>query len=200
MKYNFQNEAVNEIFEFYSNVKEAKEAGQNPMDMLDIKEITYNIIAAYAIDVLDIAEDTGEDLNLKYDTLNKLPKVMTALWRTRAKTLSVSENRDSFAKSMAAYLTFLAVNEHDAGIYGTIDENLSSDKIENLWADLVEISFGNREHSIDLLPVCKKSIKNNSHLMPQGVMIDIVPVRQAYASITGVDLAEHRLMSIAIES
>ena len=111
----------------------------------------------------------------------------------------MDKNTDIISKTLAAVLSYLAINEH--GCWFRTTSYLAQVKAgkapkQPLWADVLSIAVGRKNRYMDLLAAAKESVIPGSVMSPNGLSIQPATIIAEYKKLTGVDLVEYGIASI----
>jgi len=156
------------------------------------------IIGGYTIELLRTAEEVGLELDLSYETLNNVPAVAMFLYnKQHASGYDDSDNQRVTCRTIAGYLTTLAINNHELGVEAKTYSNNKNEIRPEQWADRFVIKLNHKKNS-DLLPYVCEGATSHPIEIENGFMIDIDPLVEAYKRLTGVDLAEKGLANMVL--
>ena len=155
------------------------------------------VLSGYLGAMEDGVEAAGVELDLTYDTASSIRPALIALTTLQAKSdYDPNRNATVTMKTLAAYLTLLAVNNHDLKIsVERMVSNANAPRPE-LWSDMYTIKFNLKKKS-DLLPAAIKGL-NTPIIISDGFMLDFDQLIATYKKVTGVDLREYGLSQIVI--
>lgn len=155
------------------------------------------VLSGYLTAMEDGAEAAGADLDLTYETAANIRSALIALTTLQAKSdYDPNRNATVTMKTLAAYLTLLAVNNHDLKIsVERMVSNANAPRPE-LWSDMYTIKFNLKKKS-DLLPAAIKGL-NTPIIISDGFMLDFDQLIATYKKVTGVDLSEYGLSQIVV--
>lgn len=157
------------------------------------------IFAGYLDSLEEGAEMVSVDLDMTYDTINNLIPAIIALANIQHKSENYKDDRHNAEitmKTLAAYLTLMAVNNH--GIKISVNRKGSSrGERPDLWSDRYYLRINNKRES-DFLPYAIEGIDATPVEVEDGFTVDINPLIGAYLRITGVNLADHGFANLII--
>ena len=139
------------------------------------------------------AELAAVNLDMTYDTVDNLMPAVIALANIQHRSNNYKDNRhnaDVTMKTLAAYLTLMAVNNHGAKISVNRRGNARGEERPDLWSDIYYLRINSKRDS-DLLPYAIEGIDSTPFDVDDGFAVDIDPLVGAYLRITGIDLSEH---------
>lgn len=100
-------------------------------------------------------------------------------------------------RTIAGYLTTLAINNHDLGIEAKTYSNNKDETRPEHGADRFIIKLNHKKNS-DFLPFVWEGATGHPIEVENGFMIDVDPLIEAYKRVTGVDLAEKGLANMIL--
>ena len=199
---------VNErFFERILEIKaETNKIGQNEEAMTKYFVSTVNtdddgikfIFAGYLDAMEDGAGLANVELDMTYETVKNLMPAIIALANLQSKNgYDDQHNAEITMKTLAAYLTLMAVNNHSAKI--KVDKKGSSRGAERpeLWSDRYYIRINNKRDS-DFLPYAIEGINAAPIEVDNGFSVDVNALIGAYLRITGVNLADYGFANLII--
>ena len=174
-------------------------------NMEDPKVRTWNaehpetILYGYLDSFLEICENGKVEFDLTYNTIKNLGTGLAMLYQVQKKSYNQQKNVDIIAKTLAAVLSYLAINEH--GCWFRASSYLAQVKAgkapkQPLWADVLSISVGRKNKYMDLLAAAKESVIPGSVMSPNGLSIQPATIIAEYKKLTGVDLAEYGIANV----
>lgn len=198
----FKNEKIEEYIGKHLQFMKSKNQYQAQSKM-SAEENAANILAGYWFSLLNDAVMNHlpvEDwIDFSYETIDKLPIALAALYKLQSESYSQKENAEIIAKTVAAVCYALAMNEHNCEFkVSTRRTKLTPPNavLPPLWADAYSIETGIKE-SVDFLPPALKTI-NSPFEMEKGIFISMRPIIRAYQRATGVNLEDYHIADIAI--
>ena len=155
------------------------------------------IFAGYLDAMEDGARLANVELDMTYETAKNLMPAVIALANLQNKNgYDNQRNAEITMKTLAAYLTLMAVNNHNAKI--KVDKKGSSrDSRPSLWSDRYYLRINNKRDS-DFLPCAIEGINAIPIEVDDGFTVDINALIGAYLRITGVNLADYGLANLII--
>lgn len=157
------------------------------------------IFAGYLDSLEEGAEMVSVDLDMTYDTIDNLIPAIIALANIQHKSENYKDdghNAEITMKTLAAYLTLMAVNNH--GVKISVNRKGSSrGKRPDLWSDRYYLRINNKRES-DLLPYAIEGVDATPLDVENGFTVDINPLIEAYLRITGVNLADNGFANLII--
>ena len=177
-----------------------EEPGKINFDGTTTQEQFEEMIGTYAMDIIYSGWDVGKDLDFSYDTLADLPAAVASCYQRSRKDRPEDLAVNATIKSLASYFFALSMNEH--GLPWNVQrlpEQMRSGTMDvSTWCGLFRITTGKKHKADFLLPVlagCKKS-----NLFGKKILsFDLAALFKEYKAVTGVDLEQHRLKSIAFD-
>ena len=193
----FKNPKIEEMIDENRRFMELSDAEQQHfMKTAAIKQVGETFIGGYWTSFFDAMFLLEQKywMDMTYETLENLPYVLNSLYKLQTEGYSHSENMEILAKTVAAYLYGLAMNEHGCRLIISEPSALLMNDPSNqppLWADMISIRTGiSRE--LDFLEPALQALQRGKNT------IALSPVIKAYKRATGVDLAQYNLKDILI--
>ena len=157
------------------------------------------MLFGYLDSFLEICEANKIEFDLTYNSVKNLGMGLVALYQVQKKSYDQPKNTDIIAKTLAAVLSYLAINEH--GCWFRTTSYLAQVKAgkapkQPLWADVLSIAVGRKNKYNDLLAAAKESVIPGSVMSPNGLSIQPTAIIAEYKKLTGVDLAEYGIANI----
>ena len=155
MELSVKNEKLVAHFEAERNIA-MQNANQQAADSNAwVKEHPESILYNYLDSFLEVCEACGVEIDLTYATAKNIGPGLLALFSCQKKHYEHSENVDIVAKTLAAVLSYLAINEHNCWFRST--SYLAQVKAgkalkQPLWAGVFSIAVGRKNKYIDFLP------------------------------------------------
>ena len=182
----------NEIYDDYSKMEKFIK------EKINTEEAQIQLaISGYLKSLEDGAEAAGVELDLTYDTVQNLHAALASLALLQAKgDYDNKHNAIALMHTLAAYLTLLAMNNHDLKISV---EQMSAKPDESridLWMDMYALKFNLKKKS-DFRSAAVKGLETQ-FLAKDGFLLDLDQLIATYKKVTGVDLEFYGLTSIAI--
>ena len=201
MELSIKNEKLVAHFEAERNIA-SQNANQQAADSNAwVKEHPESILYNYLDSFLEVCEARGVEIDLTYATAKNIGPGLLALFSCQKKHYEHSENVDIVAKTLAAVLSYLAINEHNCWFRTTSYlAQVKAGKAPNqpLWANVFSVAVGRKNKYIDLLPCCKVATIAGTILIPDGLTLQIAPVVVEYKKLTGVDLTEYGFANLFV--
>ena len=165
------------------------------------KEHPECILYSYLDSFLEVCEARDIEIDLTYATAKNIGTGLIALFSHQKKHYEHSKNVDIIAKTLAAVLIYLAINEHNCWFRTTsylVQVQAGKAPKQPLWADVDSIAVGRKNKYIDFLPCCKVAVIPGTILIPDGMTLHIDAVVAEYKKLTGVDLTEHGFANLFV--
>ena len=157
------------------------------------------IFSGYLQAMEEGAELANVKLDMTYDTIEGVMPAVIAIANIQSKSENYRDNRHNAEitmKTLAAYLTLMAVNNHGAKIKVDKKGNSRESRPE-LWSDRYYLRINNKRDS-DLLPYAIEGLDSAPLEVDNGFAVDINPLIGAYLRITNVNLANHGFSNLVI--
>ena len=144
----------------------------------------------------EVAQSRGIPLDLTYRTAHFLPLALETLYGFQKDNgMEDLKNLQSIPRHLGAYLTILAMNEHNCWFKTkTFPQGRQG---LPLWSDRYSIMTG-KKRSLDLLPACTEALTFGTLLSKDGFTLRMEPVAEVYRTMTGVDLLELGLENLYV--
>lgn len=209
MQLNIKNQRLIRHFEEERNSplqKSFNEEGKQPMQHDPASKAWSTthpecVLYGYLDSFLEICEQRNIEIDLTYDTAKNINAGLIALFSFQKKHYEHSKNVDIVAKTLAAVLSYLAINEHNCWFRSTsylAQVKAGKTPKQPLWAGVFSIAVGRRNKYMDFLPCCKEAVKPGIILIPDGLTLQIAQIVAEYKKLTGVDLTEHGLANLFV--
>jgi hypothetical protein len=138
------------------------------------------------------------DLDMTYETAqNLMPSVIMLAHLQKEQEYDNQKNAELVAKTLAAYLTMLAINNHKVKVAVGAKANRLKENRPEYWSDKFYLRLNNKTES-DLLPYIVAGINASPIEVDNGFTLEISPLLGAYRRITGVDLQEYGFVNLVI--
>lgn len=166
--------------------------------------IGEHIIGGYLFSLLEIAQMAGEKLDLTYDTIKNIYKVLGYMYMAESETYPPDENRTIVGKTVAVYMMALCANVHNCEInYENVVSPLMAKEtmralMTNTWSGITA-QVGKLEQ-IDFYTVGVDSVLENPIPPHNGFVVDFTGPIEAYKKATGDDLRQYGLEEIVMFS
>lgn len=157
------------------------------------------IFSGYLQAMEEAAELANVELDMSYDTIENVMSTVMALANIQRKSENYQDNRHNAEitmKTLAAYLTMMAVNNHGAKIKVDRRGNSRESRPE-LWSDRYYLRINNKRDS-DFLPYAIEGLNSTPIEVENGFAVDINPLIGAYLRITNVNLTDHGFSNLVI--
>ncbi len=193
-EYKIKNDQLGEIVQRVIN------NNFNLSEDTDKKTMGEELIVMFASDMaFNGFYKAGVSLDFDYDSLGNLAAAMRPnLDGYNEQNNNWEESLISLAKSLAAYLYCLGMNEHDAPFDIKVVRTALTPPDYNfnrpLWADCLDVKIGtkSKENFLDAAVKGVKIIDNGNERLG---MIDVGPLIEAYESAFGIDLNDYNFTS-----
>lgn len=165
------------------------------------KEHPECILYSYLDSFLEICEARGVEVDLTYATAKNIGPGLIALFSHQKQHYEHSKNVEIVAKTLAAVLSYLAINEHNCWFRATsylAQVKAGKAPQQPLWAGVFSIAVGRKNRHRDFLPCCKTAVTPGTILIPDGLTLQIAPVVAEYKKLTGVDLTEYGFANLFV--
>ncbi len=198
-----KNEHVQEMLELNARSRSfSKKEEQEYLASTTTQQHGEYLLIAYALDMMLNSVKVDSALDLTYDTLGNLPMAMSSCFRGYVEEgNSQTDSAYASAKSLAAYLTLLGMNEHGCNLkvvqMGTATMPPPESE-QPLWGQLLRVKVGIRRE-VDLLPPVYEGMKFLHGDKGSLLMFVVDPVFLAYKSAFRINLIEHGLKNMALE-
>ena len=172
----------------------AKKSGQI-MNRFPDKTVLYGYLTSF----LEICEMNNIKFDLTYDSVKSISLGLGALYGIQKNSYDKNKNQEIIIKTLAAVLSFLAINEHDFWFKTTSYFNqIKSGKVFDvpLWSDVDTVAVGKNKY-VDFLPCCYAASAKSPFIVA-GMSLNMTPVIEEYKNLTGVDLAQYGLSNLLI--
>lgn len=126
---------------------------------------------------------------------------LSALFAFQKKEYELNRNIATIAKTLAAVLSYIAVNEHGLWFHTTNYLNQVKKGAEPsgpLWGDMCSVSVGKKNQYVDFLPCCTAGASVGTFMVVSGMTLMVDDVICEYKKLTGVNLAEFGLSNLFI--
>lgn len=157
------------------------------------------IFSGYLDAMEDGAKLANADLDMTYNTAKNIMPAIIALANLQNKTgyPDNQHNAEITMKTLAAYLTLMAVNNHGARI--KVDRKGNPRKAErpDLWSDQYYLRINNKRDS-DFLPYAIEGINATPIEVDNGFTVNMNPLIGAYLRITGTNLVDYGFANLVI--
>lgn len=187
-------------------IKEDKAFSGNPKEFQEhVRKYFINsdstmkkILSGYLQAMEEAADTSNTQLDLTYDTVKNIPIAVSSLAFIQQRDgYDINRNKSVTAKTLAAYLTLLAINNHDIKLDIEQFANKRNESRPQYWADTYSLRLNFKKKS-DFLLAAIEGIKEAPIIVDNGFMIDVDPIISAYKRVTNVDLSEYGLSQIVV--
>lgn len=172
----------------------AKKSGQI-MNRFPDKTVLYGFLTSF----LEICEMNNIEFDLTYDSVKNISLGLGALYSIQKNSYEKTKNKEIIIKTLAAVLSFLAINEHDFWFKTTSYFNqIKAGKVFDvpLWSDADTVAVGKKKY-VDFLPCCYAAAEQSPFIVA-GMSLNMTPVIEEYKNLTGIDLAQYGLSNLLI--
>lgn len=160
-----------------------------------------HMIYGYLSSFFNICESHNIHIDLTYNTVKNIGAGLSALFAYQKNEYEHNRNVNVIAKTLAAVLSYIAVNEHDLWFRTTnyINQIKKGNVPANpLWGDMISISVGKKNQYVDFLPSCKAGTSSGTFMVASGMTLLVDDVVYEYKKLTGINLAEVGLSNLFI--
>jgi len=162
-------------------------------------DIIRGIFAGYLHAMESGAQIANVLLDMTYETLPNIIPATTALaYLQKKQGYDNQENAELTMKTLAAYLTLMAVNNHRAKIQVNKRASRRREEAPDLWSYIYYLRINNKRDS-DFLPPAIEGINATPVEVANGFTVDVGPLIGAYKRITGVDLEDYGFSNLIID-
>ena len=194
-------ERVLEIKEETNDIAgDEKAMGRYVASNIHSEEDGIKLIFAGYLDAMESGAKLAKvDLDMTYDTAcNLMPSIITLAHLQQTHGYENMKNAELSAKTLAAYLTMLAINNHRVSVSVGAKANKWGESRPEYWSDRYYLRLNNKKES-DLLPYVVAGINATDIEIDNGFTLDIRPILGAYRRITDVDLQEYGFANLIID-
>lgn len=197
------------LSEHFATMKKAEEMWDTKAPVESMSEEYGNwllahpetILYGYLSSFLECCKKSNVKIDLTYGTVKNISMGLIFLFSAQKRGgIPLEENREIIIKTLAAVLTYLAINEHNAGFY-IIDYLPMIKKGKQpeypIWS-FYSLGAKRKTKCIDFLPAAVNSVVNAFLLVEDGLSLDIDSVVEEYKKFTGIDLSEYGLSDVVI--
>ncbi len=139
------------------------------------------------------------DLDMTYETAqNLMPSIIMLAHLQKAQEYDNQKNAELVAKTLAAYLTMLAVNNHKVKVGVRAKANRWQESRPEYWSDKYFLRLNYKKES-DLLPYAVAGINSSPIEIDNGFTLEISPLLEAYQRLTSVDLQKYGLANLIVD-
>lgn len=156
------------------------------------------ILSGYLHAIEDGAKVAKVELDMTYDTLPDVMRAIIAMANLQYyHGYDNRENAELTMKTLAAYLTLMAVNNHGAKIQVNRRGSKGGNKVPELWGYRYYLRINNKRES-DFLPYAIEGLDSTPIEVDNGFAVDVNPLIGAYLRITNENLANHGFSNLVI--
>lgn len=167
--------------------------------------IAEGLLLGYLDSFFTVITGRGMVLDLTYATLDRLPAAIEALFLFYrggdAYKNEPVKRIGAVEKTLAAYLTLLAMNEHGYSLRVKdylADLRKGKSPRQPLWAEMFSIMTG-AHGEVDLLPACVIAHdRTGGYISRSGIRLLADPIVEVYQFMTGVNLTKHGFRTIEV--
>lgn len=157
------------------------------------------ILAGYMDAMEDAANLANVDLDMTYETAgNLMPALIALAHLQKSQGYDNQKNAELTTKTLSAYLTLLAINNHKVSASAGSKSNRRKENRPEFWSDRYYLRLNNKKES-DLLPYVVAGINTTQIEVDNGFTLDIRPLLGAYRRITDVDLTDYGFANLIID-
>lgn len=162
-------------------------------------DIIRGIFAGYLHAMESGAVIAKVELDMTYETLPNVMLATTALaYLQKKQGYDNQENAELTMKTLAAYLTLMAVNNHRAKIQVNKRASKRREKAPDLWSFIYYLRINNKRDS-DFLPPAIEGINATPVDVTNGFTVDMNTLIGAYKRVTGVSLDDYGFTNLIID-
>lgn len=204
MTINFKSEEFKQIWDIATQTSKMNNSEYEKFTQKSSKEdITKSLMGGYAIDLVSIAETSGIELDMTYDTVDILDEAIKAFFEYMHYECYAEEAiAHIIARSMASYFTLLAINEENCPC--EYNDKYSSLMTEEALSEILDVTFSGvavvlaGKQKSELLPAALRCIrtKDNNY---SDLYINVVPLVRAYEKATDVHLPDYGFMNFLLK-
>jgi len=187
MSLKFNNEKVKSAYDIAkANPPQKGHSYYEDIKTMGATEVAMNIMANYLISLIRVSEFPGVnlELDLTYATIGSLPAVIGYEFITGKNSgRSLAENIEIAEKTVASYLTLLALNLHNSAVVGAATGDINN---RNTFSS-VEVMVGTVFSKVNFLAAMRGQVRYEG----TKLTVCLSNIRDAYKQATGVDLTEY---------
>lgn len=162
------------------------------------EDIITGIFSGYLHAMERGAEIAKVEIDMTYDTLPDIMRAITALaYLQNAQDYNDKENAELTMKTLATYLTLMAVNNHGAKIEVNKKGYKRGMEIPDLWSNRYYLRINHKRNS-DLLPPAIEGVNAAQIEIEHGFAVDMNPLIGVYMRVTGVNLVDYGFANLII--
>ncbi len=196
----FKNPRIEEIIN-YSNENQSVLFGEDQrkagafIRSLSKQQLAENVVGGFWYSFFEcMMNDVRPEMwfDFTYDTLDRLPATVIALYNRQRNAYSDEQNRLIIGKTLAAVLIGLAMNEHGCewSVGKLKDRSQVGSQLD--WAADTGIRIGTKEPT-DFRTAGLSVVVQPPMEVENGAYISVAPLVNAYKTAMGVDLARYGL-------
>ncbi len=167
--------------------------------------IAEGLLLGYLDSFFTIIAGRGILLDFTYDTIDRLPNAVAELFifqrMSDAYKNEPAKNIASVQKTLAAYLTVLAMNQHGYSLRVKdylADLRKGKRPQQPLWAEMFTIMTG-PHGDVDMLPACVLAQdRSGVYASRQGMRLNAAPIVEVYQYMTNINLTKHGFTNIEV--
>ena len=161
-------------------------------------DLIIMIFSGYLDAMEDGAEVAHVKLDMTYETIGNVIPATIALANLQHKN-DYDDRRNAVVtmKTLAAYLTMMMINNHNADIKVEKKANKHNKSIPELWSDTFYLRINNKRDS-DLLAHAIKGIDAVPITVESGFVADLTFLMNEYKRITGINLMDYGFSNLII--
>ncbi len=167
--------------------------------------IAEGLLLGYLESFFTIITGRGIVLDMTYETLDRLSNAIGELFifqrMSDAYKNDHAKNVASVQKTLAAYLTVLAMNQHGYSmrVKDYLDDlRKGKHPQQPLWAEMFSIMTG-AHGDVDMLPACTLAEdRSHGYDAEKGLYLNAAPIVEVYQYMTGVNLTKYGFRSFAV--
>ena len=161
-------------------------------------DIITGIFSGYLDAMERGAEIAKVELDMTYDTLPDVMRATMALaYLQNSQEYNNVDNAKLTMKSLAVYLTLMAVNNHSAKIEVNKKGYKRGMETPDLWSNRYYLRINHKRNS-DLLPPAIEGVNAAPVEVENGFAVDMNPLIGAYMRITDVNLADYKFANLIV--
>ena len=176
------------------------EPGKINFDGTTTQEQFEDMIGTYAMDIIYSGWAAGKDLDFSYETLSDLPVAVASCYQRNRNDRPEDIAVNGTIKALAAYFFALSMNEHGLpwNVQLLPEKTRTNMYDPAVWSGISRVTTGKKHKADFLLPVLAGYKRTN--LFGKKIMsFDLAALFKEYKAVTGVDLEQHGLKSIAFD-
>ncbi len=194
----FNNPKIDEMLKNAIDTENrSEEKRQKKTESMSASEMGESIIAGYWLTFFSQAKKTN-DFSYEQFNMDCFGEDIKNLFQLVIRESTLDRTKEVIAKTIAAYLYGLAMNEENCGIYVSrmrTELTAKDAKLPPLWANAFSVKTG-KEDRKDFLEAALESLQYPVKIAG-GLYLNMKPFVKAYKKATGVDLSEKGIGNIA---